>query len=58
MSFTSDSILKHLEKSDYPLLNVNYDIAAVRVVGFCNQEKCPVECRKKLTLQRTLLLGL
>jgi len=39
MSFTSDSILKHLDKSDYPLLNVNYDIAAVRVVGFCNQEK-------------------
>lgn len=39
MSFTSDSILKHLDKNDYPLLNVNYDIAAVRVVGFCNQEK-------------------
>lgn len=39
MSFTSDSILKHFDKSDYPLLNVNYDIAAVRVVGFCNQEK-------------------
>lgn len=39
MSFTSDSILKHLDKSDYPLLNINYDIAAVRVIGFCNQEK-------------------
>jgi hypothetical protein len=39
MSFTSDSILSHLDESDYPLLNVNYDIAAVRVIGFCNQEK-------------------
>jgi hypothetical protein len=39
MSFTSDSILQHLDKGNYPLLNVNYDIAAVRVLGFCNQEK-------------------
>ncbi|MCU0534956.1 MAG: hypothetical protein MUD14_13780 [Hydrococcus sp. Prado102] len=39
MSFSSDSILKHLDESDYPLLNANYDIAAVRVVGFCSQEK-------------------
>jgi hypothetical protein len=39
MKFTSDTILKHLEKSDYPLLNANYDIAAVRVVGFCSEEK-------------------
>jgi hypothetical protein len=38
MSFTSDSILEYLDKSDYPLLSVNYDIAAVRVTGFCNQE--------------------
>lgn len=38
MSFTSNSILEYLDKSDYPLLSVNYDIAAVRVTGFCNQE--------------------
>ena len=38
MSFTSNSILEYLDKRDYPLLNVNYDIAAVRVTGFCNQE--------------------
>jgi hypothetical protein len=39
MSFTSDSILQHLDKSDYPLLNAHCDIAAVRILGFCNQEK-------------------
>lgn len=39
MKHTSDSILKHLDKSDYPLANANYDIAAVRVVGFSSQEK-------------------
>lgn len=39
MSFTSNDILRHLDASDYPLLNANYDIAAVRVVGFCNREK-------------------
>jgi hypothetical protein len=38
MSFTSDNILECLSKSDYPLLNANYDIAAVRVTGFCSQE--------------------
>lgn len=36
--FTSDEILQYLDKSDEPLLNLNYDIAAVRVTGFCNQE--------------------
>ena len=39
MKFTSDSILKHLDKSDYPLLNANYDIAAVRVTGFCSKQE-------------------
>jgi hypothetical protein len=39
MSFSSNDILQHLDANDYPLLNANYDIAAVRVVGFCNQEK-------------------
>lgn len=37
--FTSDEILQYLDKSDEPLLNLNYDIAAVRVTGFCNQER-------------------
>ena len=36
--FTSDEILQYLDESDYPLLNLNYDVAAVRVTGFCNQE--------------------
>ncbi|KAI9133369.1 DUF7003 family protein [Acaryochloris sp. CCMEE 5410] len=36
--FTSSGILQYLDESDYPLLNLNYDIAAVRVTGFCNQE--------------------
>lgn len=36
--FTSGEILQYLDKSDEPLLNLNYDIAAVRVTGFCNQE--------------------
>ncbi|ABW29463.1 DUF7003 family protein [Acaryochloris marina] len=36
--FTADEILQYLDKSDYPLLTLNVDIAAVRVTGFCNQE--------------------
>lgn len=36
--FTSDEILQYLDEKDYPLLNLNYDIAAVRVTGFCNRE--------------------
>jgi hypothetical protein len=39
MSFTAASILEYLDKIDYALINSKYDIAAVRVVGFCNQDK-------------------
>jgi hypothetical protein len=39
MNFTAASILEYLDNSDYALINSKYDIAAVRVVGFCNQEK-------------------
>ncbi len=47
MDFTSDSMLKHLEKSDRPFLNANYDIAAARVSGFCNREKWAIIRIKK-----------
>ncbi len=39
MTFTANSIIQHLDRCDYPLLNANYDIAAVRVIGFCSPEK-------------------
>jgi hypothetical protein len=39
MNFTSDSIIKHLNNSDYPFLNANYDVAAARVSGFCSQDR-------------------